>query len=43
MHHIDGDKFNNNPENLEIFKNQSEHLKEHLRTDKRYWKQGGDA
>ena len=43
VHHIDGDKFNNNPENLKIFKSQAEHLKEHLRTDKRYRKQGGDV
>ena len=29
-------KSNNSPENLKVFKNQSEHLKEHLRSDKKY-------
>jgi HNH endonuclease len=36
VHHIDGDKSNNSPKNLKVFKNQSEHLKEHLRSDKKY-------
>lgn len=30
VHHIDGDKRNNRPENLLILKNQSEHIKLHL-------------
>lgn len=29
VHHIDGNKQNNNPENLEVLKNQSEHAKIH--------------
>ncbi len=30
VHHIDGDKINNNPENLYLFENQSKHWKYHL-------------
>ena len=29
IHHIDGDKKNNKPENLKLFSKQSEHLKHH--------------
>lgn len=29
VHHIDGDKHNNDPENLIVFKNQQEHVKYH--------------
>lgn len=29
VHHIDGNKANNNPENLMLFKNNSEHIKYH--------------
>ena len=29
VHHIDGDKHNNDPENLMVFKNQQEHVKYH--------------
>lgn len=36
VHHIDGNKRNNNPNNLEVLKNQSEHAKRHVN-------RGGDA
>lgn len=42
VHHIDGDKRNNDPENLIVMKNQSEHLEWHLMLDDKYSK-GGDA
>jgi len=29
VHHKDGDRGNNNPDNLEIFENQSAHMKHH--------------
>lgn len=34
VHHIDEDKLNNNPNNLRLFKNQSEHLKFHAELNK---------
>lgn len=39
VHHIDGDKHNNDPQNLMIFRNQSEHAKWHMAQRR----QGGDA
>lgn len=30
VHHIDGNKLNNNPSNLLVFKNQAEHAKYHM-------------
>ena len=38
VHHINGDKQDNRPENLQIFKNQREHAKAHALRGK-----GGDA
>lgn len=35
VHHIDGNKKNNNPSNLMIFKSQSEHAKWHAEHDKK--------
>jgi hypothetical protein len=29
VHHIDGDKQNNDPSNIEVFASQSEHMKHH--------------
>ncbi len=31
VHHIDGDKRNNRPENIEVLSSQSEHAREHIR------------
>jgi hypothetical protein len=39
VHHIDGNPRNNDPENLMLFKSQSEHLQWHLENDPSY---GGD-
>jgi hypothetical protein len=33
VHHIDRNKLNNSPENLEVFANQDEHQKHHDQTD----------
>ena len=37
VHHIDGNKLNNHPANLEVFPSQSEHVKEHPRDEKGRW------
>lgn len=42
VHHIDGNKRNNDPSNLMVFKSQEEHIKWHIKHDERY-KQGGGA
>jgi HNH endonuclease len=34
VHHIDGDRLNNDPDNLEILSSQSEHMKLHMRKAK---------
>jgi hypothetical protein len=31
VHHIDGNKKNNDPSNLQLFKNQAEHISHHLK------------
>lgn len=41
VHHIDGNKRNNNPENLIVFKNQADHLDWHKMLDDRYAEGGG--
>jgi hypothetical protein len=40
VHHIDGNKRNNEPENLIIFKNQAEHLEWHKMLDDKFAKVG---
>ena len=41
VHHIDGDKRNNNPDNLMVLDSQSDHMKLHMR-EKYFWN-GGDS
>lgn len=41
VHHNDGDKRNNAPENIRVFSSQSEHVKWHMQNDPK--KNGGDA
>lgn len=38
VHHIDGDRLNNSPENLEVLPSQSAHVKRHGRKDGRWSK-----
>lgn len=42
VHHVDGDKRNNAPNNIMVFESQSEHMKWHLEHDPRFAR-GGDA
>jgi hypothetical protein len=37
VHHHDGDKLNNYPENLEVLPSQSAHVREHPRDEKGRW------
>lgn len=41
VHHIDGNRRNNNPENITVFASQSEHMKWHAENDPRFRKKGG--
>ena len=41
VHHIDGDKRNNDPGNIMVFSSQSEHIKWHLEHDPRFKTGGG--
>lgn len=43
VHHIDGNKRNNDPSNLMIFSSQREHVKWHKANDPAWGKKGGDA
>mgnify|MGYP000939239623 CR=1 FL=1 len=43
VHHIDGDKRNNRPDNIQIFPSQSEHAEYHARLTAFFNMQGGDA
>lgn len=42
VHHVDGNKRNNDPINILILESQSEHAKLHAR-ERRFWSEGGDA
>lgn len=41
VHHVDGDKRNNDPSNIMVFGSQSEHMKWHLENDPRFKIGGG--
>lgn len=40
VHHIDGNKRNNDPRNILILESQSEHAKLHMR-ERKFWRGGG--
>ena len=43
VHHMDGNKSNNNPDNLRVFPSQKEHAQYHARFNKFFFGNGGDA
>lgn len=43
VHHIDGDKRNNSPENIMVFPNSREHTSWHWKHDPKFRHRGGDA
>lgn len=43
VHHIDGNKRNNDPDNICVFPSQSEHAKYHIRLNLFFNNKGGDA
>ncbi len=43
VHHIDGNRRNNSPENLMVFESQAEHQRYHVRMDKFFSTEGGDS
>ena len=43
VHHLDGNKRNNNPGNLMVFSSQKEHARYHAKLNKLFFGNGGDA
>lgn len=43
VHHVDGDKRNNNPENIQVFPSQTEHARYHAKLAAFFRREGGDA
>lgn len=43
VHHRDGNKRNNDPENLQVFPSQADHLRWHLENDPTWRRKGGAA
>lgn len=43
VHHIDGNRRNNDPDNIYVYPSQSEHAKHHIRLNAFFNSEGGDA